>query len=107
MEKEMRFTPEELGIIQNVFGNNLPLLKLLRKVFLPTYDPKAPLGQIIDLWLTLDLRNLSDTEKLVRIQARNEVILHVENQLQQLQVLSQKTETVEEALARQKKDSSK
>src|SRR3990167_1843483 len=106
-KNEMRITPEEKTIIEQTFGNNTKLLKLMRKIFLPTYDFNAPIGQVIDLWMTVELKGLSQFEKEVRMQARNELILHIEARLMELQALSQKTETVEEALKRQRKDSTK
>ena len=103
----MRITPEEKAIIEQTFGGNTKLLKLMRKIFLPEYDPNAPLGQTIDLWMTINLENLTSQEKEIRIQARNEVILHIENQLIQLKSLSQKLETTEEVIKRINKNSAK
>lgn len=103
----MRITPEEKATIEQTFGGNTKLLKLMRKIFLPEYDPNAPLGQTIDLWMTINLENLTSQEKEIRIQARNEVILHIENQLIQLKSLSQKLETTEEVIKRINKNSAK
>ena len=106
--KQMRFTDEELTIIKSTFKGNEKLLKLLRKVFLPEYDPYAPIGQVVDLWMTLDLANLSEQEREVRIFARNGLISHVEQQLLQLNVLAEmKFETPKEEAERKEKDSTK
>jgi len=51
--RQMMYTEDELTLIKATFKNNEKLLKLMRKVFLPEYDPNAPLGQVIDLWLSL------------------------------------------------------
>jgi len=106
-KNEMRITPEEKATIEQTFGGNTKLLKLMRKIFLPEYDPNAPIGQVIDLWMTINLENLTSQEKEIRIQARNEVILHIENQLIQLKSLSQKLETTEEVIKRINKNSAK
>lgn len=106
--KQMRFTDPELSLIKNTYKDNTELLKLLRKVFLPEYDPTAPLGQQIDLWMTLDISSKTPEEAMHLILVRNALIGHVEFQLQQLQFLAnQDDETPEEALSRLKKNSSK
>lgn len=103
----MRFTDDELHLIKSTFGGNEALLKVLRKVFLPEYDPTAPLGQVIDLWLNLDLEGKSEVDREIRIRARNEMIMHTEQMILQLKLLSEREETVEEALNRKRKDSAK
>ena len=104
---EMRITPEEKKVIEDTFGDNVRLLKLLRKIFLPVYDPEAPVGQTVDLWTIRGIESMSPEEAKVHMLARQSLIMHVESQILQLQALSKKTETVEEALKRQSKDSSK
>lgn len=104
----MRFTEEELKIIQDTFRGNERLLKLLRKVFLPEIDPNAPLGQVIDLWMTVPLKEMSTEDARVNILARNSLIMHLEQQLMQLKILSEMNEeNVEEFLKKKKKDSAK
>jgi hypothetical protein len=106
--KQMRFTEPELKLIKDTFGGNEVLLRLLRKVFLPEYNPDAPLGQNVDLWMTLDVRDMTPEAAYVRILARNELMLHVETQLMQLDALAGiKTETPEERVAREKRNSMK
>jgi len=106
--QQMRFTDEELGLIKTTFKGNEKLLKLLRKVFLPEYDPNAPLGQVIDLWMTLDLGQLTPQEQAVRIYARNSLISHIETRLIELNVLAdKKEETPAEKAERERKDSVK
>lgn len=110
MEKgrQMRFTQEELDLIKTTFKGNERLLKLLRKVFLPEIDPDAPLGQVIDLWMTVPIQQLTPEQAMVNILARNQLIMHIEQQLMQLQILAEgKSETEEEKQERIKKDSAK
>jgi len=106
--QQMRFSDQELSLIKNTFKENETLLKLLRKVFLPEIDPDAPLGQNIDLWMTVRLEDLTPDRALINLHARNSLIQHIEQQLLQLKVLAELVdETPEEAIMRIKKDSSK
>ena len=106
--QQMRFSDEELSLIKTTFKGNEKLLKLLRKVFLPEYDPQAPLGQTIDLWMTLDLGSLTPEEQRVRIHARNSLIMHIESRLIELNTLAdRKEETQAEKKERMEKDSLK
>jgi len=111
--KQMRFTDDELALIQATFGGsdggtNEKLIKLLRKVFLPEYDASAPIGQAVDLWMTLDVRSLSPEDAYVRILARNELISHVDQQLMQIQFLAtMKEETADQKAIRDKQNSNK
>lgn len=106
--KQMRFTEDELKLLKATFEGNDPLLKLLRKIFLPEYDPAAPLGQAVDLWMTVDVRQLSAEEAYLRLLARNELIMHVESMLVHINNLAgMKAETEEERATRMKKDSAK
>ena len=80
----MRFTDIELEFIKNTFKGNYELIilirrfllqgcseeelktlssmitpeaiRILRKIFIPEVDPKAPLGQLIDFWMTIDVK---------------------------------------------------
>lgn len=87
--QQMRFSKEELALIKSAFKGNTDLLKLMRKVFLPELDPTAPLGQIIDLWMTVPVKEMTAEQAQVNILARNSLIMHVEQQLLQLQALAE------------------
>lgn len=98
--QEMRINPEELSLLRATFKGNDKLLKLLRKVFLPEIDPNAPIGQQIDLWLSLtEIKNMSSDEAYHHIMIRNGIIGHVEQQLLQLKVLSELEEKSDEEVA--------
>ena len=106
--KEMRITDEEMSLIKALFADNIPALKLLRKIFLPEISATAPLGQNIDLWMTLKIEDLTPEQALINLKARNTVIQHIEGQLQQLYLLAgQKTETVEKTKERLAANSTK
>lgn len=105
---QMRFSDEEVQLMKNTFAGNEDLLKLIRKVFLPEVDPKAPLGQVIDLWMTVKIEEMTPEQALINIKARNSLISHVDMCLMQLGILAgQKDETVEETKARIAKNSAK
>lgn len=105
--RQMRFTEQELSLIKNTFKDNEELLKLMRKVFLPEIDPKAPLGQMIDLWFSLPIKELTPEQAQINILARNSLIMHLDQQLIQLGVLANQGETMEEVAKRIKKNSAK
>lgn len=108
MNKEMRITDEELATIKSMFADNLPGLKLLRKIFLPEINAYAPIGQNLDLWMTMKVEDQDPETIITNLKARNTLISHVEQCLMQLSVLAgQKTESVEETKARLGANSSK
>jgi hypothetical protein len=90
VKQEMRFSDEEINIFRGVFGGNEKLVRLIRKLFLPTMDFEAPLGQMIDLYMTLPVTHetLADDVK-VAVMSRNQLIAHIEHCLMQITVLSQ------------------
>ena len=104
----MRFTGDELNLIKNTFKGNVELLKLLRKVFLPEIDPGAPLGQLVDLWCSLPIKEMLPEQAQINILARNSLIIHIEQQLIQLNILAEMNNfTPEELIAKSNKDSAK
>lgn len=105
---QMRITPQEIDLIKRTYGSNEPLLKLLRKMFLPEIDPNAPIGQLIDLWMTVKIDEMSPEEAMVNLKARNALITHIDQVLFQLSTIAkQETETTEELKAKLTKNSSK
>ena len=105
---EMRITDAELSLLKNTFADNDALLKILRKIFFPEITAEAPIGQNLDLWMTLNVDNMSPEDALINLKARNTVIGHVEQCLMQIKLLSgMKDETVEETKERLKKNSNK
>lgn len=105
--QEMRITDSELGIIKSTFGDNDALLKLMRKVFLPEVDITAPVGNQVDLYMSLKNEGTLE-QQLINLSARNALIAHIEMCLLQLKLLAgKKEESVEDTKERLKKDSSK
>jgi len=106
--QQMRFNKEELAIIKGLFNDNEEALKLMRKVFLPELDPKAPLGQMIDIYRTIQTEGKMMQDVVVAIESRNFVIAHVDMQLQQLQILAgMEDETPKQRTEREAKNSTK
>ena len=105
---QMRITPEEIAIIKRTFKDNTSLVRLMRKLFLPELDPKAPIGQMVDLWMTLKIDELSPEEAMVNLKARNLLITHVDQQLMSIELIANMPdENPEEVSARIKSNSSK
>jgi len=106
--RQMRFSDSELSYMRNTFKNNDELLKLLRKVFLPELDPTAPLGQMVDLWGSIPVKELSPEAAHINILARQTLISHLDQCIMQLQVLANQEETTpEDRKEKARKDSSK
>lgn len=105
---QMRITPDEMKLIKATFLNNDTLLKLMRKMFLPELDPKAPVGQMIDLYRTIPTKDRDPVSVTVDLMARNMVIDHVDQVLMQLYLMARMdTETPEQAKAKLTANSSK
>lgn len=171
----MRYNERELGLIKSLFAENEQALMALRKkmhgatlsevekslttynadsqaviskTFLPQIDLDAPINQIIDLWMTVEVKEKSpeearialkarelvidyvskrlegkkarsldsltydakkdDETNLVEMIARNTILGHIEQQLNQLNFLAgQKEETIDQLMKRLEKNSSK
>lgn len=107
------YTDEELQLIKDHFADNEPLLKLLRKVLLPSVtDSAAQIGGLTsDVFLhpDLDVKNYASAEQaLIGIQAHSKALQHVSQSLFSLKMLAgQKKETVGETKKRLEQDSSK
>jgi len=104
----MRITDRERAVLANLFKGNDELLRLMRKMFLPEIDPTAPIGQIIDLWMTVDVKDQTPEEALINIKARNQLIAHVDQVLMQMNLIANlELEKPEDALKKALKDSNK
>lgn len=107
------YTDNELALLKLTFSDNEPLLKLLRKVFIPRIsDTAADIGGMqADVFLNpdLDIKNYPTVEQaVIGIQAHSKALKHIEGCLWQIkQLAGTKTETVEELKARLQKDSTK
>jgi hypothetical protein len=114
-QQKMRYTDRELSLIQSTFRNNEKLLQLLRKVFLqetltkedingldfisnsaellflmkktyaPEIDIEAPLGQVMDLWNTVDTKEKGEDEVYTALKVRARLIDLIKMGLQRLE----------------------
>lgn len=105
---QMRITDDERRLIAATFKGNDNLLRLMRKMFLPELDPTAPLGQMLDLWMTVSIKDKTPDEAYSDLLARNTLISHVDNVLMQLSLIGNIEEkTPAEIAQKQKTDSAK
>lgn len=105
---QMRITPLEISILKSTFKGNEELVRLMRKFFLPELDPYVPIGQNIDLWMTVKVDDMEMEQAIINLKARNQLISHVDNCLNQIKLLSESPdESPEETIERIKKNSSK
>lgn len=123
---KMRYGDNELGIIKSTFSENPALLLVMRKVFfqapltkgdldvlkavrenkavqsvvrktyLPEVELDAPVGQIIDLWLTVDSKDKSPEESTTALKVRARLLELIEAGLKRLE--TDKTEPTEEII---------
>lgn len=106
--KEMRITEEEIALLKSTFRDNERLLKVLRKIFLPEIQSDAPLGQNIDLWMTVPVKDYTPEQVMINMLARNQLIQHLENSLIQINTLANTdAKTPEELEEARKKNSNK
>ncbi len=89
---QMRIPPEERAIVRGLFLGNEAALKLLRKIFLPELDPTAPIGQMVDLYLTIPTKDRDPMQIAVDLAARNLVISHTDQMLMQLKAIAEMPE---------------
>lgn len=116
-----RYSEEELSIIKNTFADNDELLKairkeflqdklnavdlallemvkkpailkILRKTILPEIDTTAPIHQVIDLWMTLQINDKLTEIVMPQIWAREKVIKYLEQQFNRLEDRNAKLE---------------
>lgn len=95
---QMRITQEEMLTIKKAFKGNDALVKLLRKIFLPELDPTAPIGQMIDLWMTVPVKDMSPEEAMINLKARNQLIIHVDQQLMTIELIAKQEEMTDEEI---------
>jgi len=109
--QKMRYSDDELSLMQNTFRDQedvlravrkvflqMPLdaidksvvetlrkqkatLALIRKAFLPELDEKAPIHQLVDLWLTVDIKDKAPEDAWPHLLARQKVITFLEEQI--------------------------
>lgn len=114
-EQQMRISDEEISVLKTTFAENDALLKsvrkamlglpmktdeakylaelfkseelkrVVRKMFLPEIDGDAPLGQILDLWMTVSIVDKMPDIALMQLESRELLIQQLEAGLQNLE----------------------
>lgn len=105
------FSTDELTVIKNTFGNNPVLIKLLRKIFLPSVgDLELPPEEVgNDVWLIgRDYASIPDNEIKSIVLARQEAIKFIIGGIIKLKMLAnQKNESTAEKSLRERLNSNK
>ena len=101
-----RFTKEEMAELKRAFGGNEFLLKLLRKIFIPSFREDVPLGQEADMWMDMDFKQVQMDELKTLVVARQELMKYLIARIVQIKGLANwKEESQEEREQRMRKDS--
>lgn len=110
-DTEMYLSKEEEDLIRRTFKGNNALIKVLRKLFMPTaFDPELPIEEMgKDVWMVDKDFSLMQNEEIKSIVlARQDTIKFILGGLIKLKMIAnQKEESEAEELERRKKDSLK
>lgn len=74
-------TVEERDLLSNQFSSE-EINKLMRKTFLPEIQEDIPLGQSIDLWMTVEMRDKDPLRVMVDLLVRKRLIERLETGLE-------------------------
>jgi len=85
---------DEIAIRGN-FGGKQGIKDLLRKTFMPELDGNAPFGQLIDLWMSVDVKEKPLEDMMPVFKARQLLIELLEQQLVSMDSLSEGKEVKE------------
>jgi hypothetical protein len=113
MKKQMRYSDAELSVIKNTFSENEDVLKairkhflqiklskaeeamlkgfskdvlsVLRKSFLPEIDGDAPIHQVVDLLITVDIKEKTPDQLYLAFNARKVLMDYLDNRLAELE----------------------
>ncbi len=92
MDKQARLTEQEIQLVRSVFSGDTggSLLKVLRKVFCPSYDLTAGLGENVDIfWTELNkLPMMAPADREIAILSRIKTIEFLEDGLERLSVVA-------------------
>lgn len=104
-----RITETDLQALKGMFIGREGAVEVIRKIFFPELMSDAPLYQNQDMWTyNFSLADMTPEQKVIAVEARAQLIKHVEGSLSVIKALvGTKEESAEEALNRIKKDSAK
>lgn len=108
MIKQSRLVASDIATLKGAFQDNDALIEVIRKVFYPQLTEDSPIRANFDLWTRLDLNGMMLEQKVIRIEAHQLMVNHIENALGNIiTLIGKKDETPEQVLARLSKDSAK
>lgn len=108
MIKQSRLVASDIATLKGAFQDNDALIEVIRKVFYPQLTEDSPIRANFDLWTRLDLNGMTPEQKVIRIEAHQLMVNHIENALGNIiTLIGKKDETPEQVLARLSKDSAK
>lgn len=82
---QVKLTEEEAVVFASAVSSKPEVIALLRKLLLPTIDADAPLHQVIDLWLTVNIREKTPDQSYCELLARDVLISYLEQQFGQIE----------------------
>lgn len=107
-KNDTRMSDADFATAKAMFADNDEGLKFLRKIFYPEVGYDNPVGINFDLWSKLDLSGLQPEQKVIKVEAHQMLINHIEACLGIIKTIAgTKVETAEATRERLVKDSSK
>lgn len=82
---QIKLTQDESLIFTSSVINHDAVMELLRKMILPTVDGDAPIHQVVDLWLTVNIREKTPDQSYSEIVARDILIKYLEQQFKEIE----------------------
>ena len=108
-EQKPRLSDQDLAVLRAMFLDREGAIDVIRKIFFPELTADSPIKLNNDLWTTgFDLSGMTPEQKVIAVEARQMMVNQIEGGLQVIRLMvGTKEETVEQAVARVRKDSSK
>ncbi len=72
-------TESEQSLIKG-FAKNPQAMELLRKTLIPDINPEAPVGQLVDLWVSIDTKNKLCEDAYLEMKAKLIFVKYLEQQ---------------------------
>lgn len=108
MLKESRLVAEDIAVLKAMFEGRDEAFEVMRKLFYPQLTQDSPIRANFDLWTKLDLNGMTPEQKVIRIEAHQLMVNHIENALGNIMTLiGKKNETPEQILKRLQANSAK
>lgn len=82
---QIKLTADESLMFTSNVINHDEVMALLKKMVLPTIDGDAPIHQIVDLWLTVNIREKTPEQSYSEIVARDILIKYLEQQFREIE----------------------